>query len=195
MIKAKYSVEWVSVVTLFYAILFLFFADRLSRQGEGSRRVLVVMLLKSTLFLILTIPLLFSRHWITIFWTLLSALLLMGGKKLAHKNFVYCALGLYFAVLLKFLFYDLSFIFQYNMEPLALYMERPYGYLIFERWATMALILAAPYFMRRLALEEKRLNAPVFTSPSIAQLPPVFLGLFGMILFSRAYARNLCSLL
>jgi len=183
MIKGKYPLEWMSLVTVFYAIIFLFFAYRLSRQGESGRRALVVMLIKSTLFLILTIPLLFSQHWITIFWTLLSALLLVGGKKLGDKNFVFCAMGLYVVVLIKFLFYDLSFVFQYNMEPIALYMKRPYGYLIFERWVTMALILAAPYFMRRIAANEIARTAPAFSLPSIAQLPPALLGIFGTLLF------------
>ncbi len=183
MIKGKYPLEWMSVVTVFYAILYLIFANQLSRQGESGRNALVVMLLKSTLFLILTIPLLFSQHWITIFWTLLSALLLIGGKKLGQKNFVLCAIGLYVVVLVKFLFYDLSFVFRYDMEPLALHMKQPYGYLIFERWVTMALIVAAPYFMRRVMVNEIKQTAPAFSSPSIAQLPPVLLGTFGTLLF------------
>lgn len=183
MIKGKYPVEWMSVVTVSYAVIFLLFAYQLSRQGEIGRSALVVMLLKSTLFLILTIPLLFSRHWITIFWTLLSALLLVGGKKLGQKNFVFCAIGLYVVVLVKFLFYDLSFVFEYNMEPIALDMRQPYGYLIFERWVTMALILAAPYFMRRITVKEIEHTAPAFSIPSIAQLPPALLGIFGTLLF------------
>ncbi len=183
MIKGRYPVEWMSVVTVSYAIIFLLFAYRLSQQGEIGRNGLIVMLLKSTLFLILTIPLLFSRHWITIFWTLLSALLLVGGKKLGQKNFVFCAIGLYFVVLVKFLFYDLSFVFQYDMEPIALHMRQPYGYLIFERWITMALLVAAPYFMRRIAVKEIEHAAPAFSFTSVAQLPPALLGTFGTLLF------------
>jgi len=183
MIKGKYPLEWMSVITVFYAILYLFFAYRLSQQGESGRNALVVMLLKSTLFLILTIPLLFSQHWITIFWTLLSALLLIGAKKLGQKNFVICAVGLYGVVLIKFLFYDLSFVFKYNMEPIALHMRQPYGYLIFERWVTMALVVAAPYFMRRVMVTEMEHTAPAFSSPAMAELPPVLLGTFGTLLF------------
>jgi uncharacterized membrane protein len=183
MIKEKYPLEWVSVVTVFYAIIYLFFAYRLSQQGESGRNALVLMLLKSTLFLILTIPLLFSQHWITIFWTLLSALLLIGAKKLGQKNFVFCAIGLYGVVLIKFLFYDLSFVFKYNMEPIALHMKQPYGYLILERWVTMALIFAAPYFMRRVTVKEIEHTAPAFSFAPIAQIPPVLLGIFGTLLF------------
>jgi uncharacterized membrane protein len=183
MIKGKYPLEWMSVITVFYAIIYLFFAYRLSQQGESGRNALVVMLLKSTLFLILTIPLLFSQHWITIFWTLLSALLLIGAKKLGQKNFVFFAIGLYAVVLIKFLFYDLSFVFKYNMEPIALHMKQPYGYLILERWVTMALIVAAPCFMRRVTVKEIEHTAPAFSFPPIAQLPPVLLGIFGTLLF------------
>jgi uncharacterized membrane protein len=183
MIKEKYPLEWVSVVTVFYAVIYLFFAYRLSQQRESGRAALVVMLLKSTLFLILTIPLLFSQHWITIFWTLLSALLLLGAKKLGQKNFVFFAMGLYGVVLVKFLFYDLSFVFKYNMEPIALHMKQSYGYLILERWVTMALIVATPYFMRRVTVKEIEHTAPAFSFPPIAQLPPVLLGIFGMLLF------------
>ncbi len=183
MINGKYPMEWVSVVTVFYAIIFLLFAYQLSRQGESGRKGLVVMLLKSTFFLILTIPLLFSRHWITISWTLLSALLLLGGKKLGQKNFVFCAIGLYFVVLFKFLFYDLSFVFQYDMNPIALHMKQPYGYLIFERWVTMALIVAAPYFMRRISLKEVAQASPAFSFSSVEQLPPLLAGIFGTLLF------------
>jgi uncharacterized membrane protein len=183
MIKGKHPLEWMSVITVSYAIIYLFFAYRLSQQGESGRNALVVMLLKSTLFLILTIPLLFSQHWITIFWTLLSALLLVGAKKLGQKNFVFCAIGLYGVVLVKLLFYDLSFVFKYNMEPVALHMMQPYGYLIFERWVTMALVVAAPYFMRRVTVKEIQHNAPAFSSPLAAELPPALLGVFGTLLF------------
>ena len=183
MINGKYPLEWMSVVTVFYAIIFLLFAYQLSRQGENDRRALVVMLIKSTLFLILTIPLLFSQHWITIFRTLLSALLLVSGKKLGDKNFVFCAMGLYVIVLAKFLFYNLSFVFRYDMAPITLHMRQPYGYLIFERWATTALILATPYFMRRISLKEIEHNAPAFSFPPIAQFPAALLGIFGTFLF------------
>lgn len=183
MIKGKYSIEWMSVVTVFYAIVFLLFAYQLSRQGEGSRNALVIMLLKSMLFLTLTIPLLFSQHWITIFWTLLSILLLIGGQKLGDKNLVFCAIGIYFIALFKFLFYDLSFVFQYNMEVMALHMKRPYDYLMFERWFTMLLILAAPFLMRRIIIGEIKSSAPTFASPSMGQVPTVLLGIFGTLLF------------
>ena len=183
MIKGKYPLEWMSVITVIYAILYLFLAYRLSQQGESGRNALVIMLLKSTLFLILTIPLLFSQHWITIFWALLSALLLVGAKKLGQKNFVFCAIGLYGIVLVKFLFYDLSFVFKYNMEPVALHMTQPYGYLIFERWVTMALVVAVPYFMRRVMVKEIHHKAPAFSFLLVAELPPVFAGIFGTFLF------------
>jgi len=183
MVKEKYTIEWMSVVTVFYAILFLIFAYQLSRQGESSRNALVVMLLKSMLFLALTIPLLFSQHWITIFWALLSIFLFMGGQKLGEKNLLLCAIVLYFVALIKFLFYDLTFVFQYNMEITSLHMKRPYTYLIFERWFTMAIILAVPYWMRRITVREIKLSSTAFSSSSIVQIPAVTLGIFGILLF------------
>ena len=183
MIKEKYTIEWMSVVTVFYAILFLIFAYQLSRQGESSRNALVVMLLKSMLFLALTIPLLFSQHWITIFWALLSILLFIGGQKLGEKNLVFCAIGIYFVALFKFLFYDLSFVFQYNMDATTLHIRRSYDYLMFERWFTMAIILVVPYLMRRITVREIKLSSTAFSSPSIIQIPAVTLGIFGTLLF------------
>ncbi|NWF91715.1 MAG: DUF2339 domain-containing protein [Syntrophaceae bacterium] len=183
MIKGKHPLEWMSVITVSYAIIYLLFAHRLSKRGEGARNILVVMLLKSTLFLILTIPLLFSQHWITIFWTLLSALLIMGGKKLGQKNFVFCAVGLYVVVLIKFLFYDLSFVFKYTTDPITLHMMQPYGYLIFERWVTMALVVAAPYFMRRMMVNEMEQAGSAFSFPSMRELPSALSGIFGTLLF------------
>ena len=179
MIKEKYSVEWVSVVTVLYAILFLAFAYQIYRQGEKQREALVVMLMKSSFFLIITIPMLFSRHWITVFWALQAAFLLQGAKKLGRKSFLFISYGLLFLAVIKFVAYDLSTVFSYDLE---LYVQSSFGYLIIERWFTMALLLSVLYWYKSITRKEIKQESPVFLGPDV--LPPVvFSALFGGLLF------------
>ena len=179
MIKEKYSVEWVSVVTVLYAILFLAFAYQIYRQGEKQREALVVMLMKSTFFLIITIPMLFSKHWITVFWALQAALLLQGARKLGRKSFLFVSYGLLFLAVIKFVAYDLSMVFSYDLE---FYVQRSFGYLIIERWFTMALLLSVLYWYKLVTRKEIKQGSPVFSGQDV--LPPVVYSVvFGGLLF------------
>jgi uncharacterized membrane protein len=179
MIRDKFSVEWVSVITILYAVLFLAFAYRMYRQGESQREALVVMLMKSTFFLIITIPMLFSKHWITIFWILQAALLLLGATKLTRKSFLFLSYGLFALAIIKFIAYDLSVVFTYNTELL---IEKSFGYLIVERWLTMAFLLLSLYWCRVMVKKEAGQGSPFFLAEDIVP-PAAYSAVFGGLLF------------
>ncbi|HOW54206.1 MAG TPA: DUF2339 domain-containing protein [Syntrophorhabdaceae bacterium] len=182
MIQGRYSAQWVSIITLAYAFLFMIFAYQIYRQGEDQREAFVVMLLKSSFFLILTVPLLFSKHWITVFWTLQAVTLLLGAKKLSKGSFFLVSCGLLALALFKFITYDMGHVFRYNLHPSMLYIRRSFGYLIMERWLTGTILIASLYQFVRVT-GNKAMGGLPFLNDRGRSLAPVFAALFGGLLF------------
>lgn len=131
----------ISVVTLLYAGLFFGMASFLYRRHPENREPVVLLLAKGLLFLIVTVPLLFSGHWITLFWAVQGAVLLWAGLRLHHRWLCYGALVLLLLAVGKLLVYDYGEVFALRGATLA-YTEG-FSTLLLERWSTMAFILAA----------------------------------------------------
>jgi hypothetical protein len=181
MIRERFSVEWVGLVTVFYALLFLAFAYELYRQGEKQRNALIVMLLKSAFFLVITIPVLLSGHWITIFWLIQAALLLQGAIMLKRRSFLFAAYSLLSLGLGKFLVYDLTTYFSYDLWQ-GFILTAPFAHLLVGRWLTMVSILLVLLRCSYLAKGEIGLGSTIF-SPEEAALPRIFSAAFGGFLF------------
>ncbi len=182
MIQGRYGTQWVSIITLAYAFLFMLFAYQIHRQGEEQRDAFVVMLLKSSFFLILTVPLLFSKHWITVFWALQAVTLLFGAKKLSKGSFFFVSCGLLALALFKFITYDMAHVFKYNLDPGRLYIRRSFGYLMLERWLTEGLLTASLYQFLRFT-RDRAAGGLHFLHEQGRSLYPVFAVLFGGLLF------------
>ncbi|MHB8109596.1 MAG: DUF2339 domain-containing protein [Syntrophorhabdaceae bacterium] len=178
-IERQYSAQWVSLVTVAYAFLFIFFAYRIYRQGESQRAAFIIMLLNASFFLVLTVPLIFSKHWITIFWALQAMALLVGARKLVKKEFFVMSFILLFLALIKFTVYDLSVVFRYDLDPSFLYIGESFGYRIVERWLAILILAGSLYQFLRMAA--RGAGGQVLFGKEGDR--PVFAALFGSFVF------------
>jgi len=175
MIADRFTSAWVSVITLFYALVFLSLATYLYRREAHRQEAFVLLLTQATLFLVITVPLLFSQHWITIFWAVQALILLWMGIKLARKGLVVGAYVLLAIVCYKFLFYDYNAVFHINLSY-RIAVRGSYDYLLLERFVTTFVLLVVLYLSgtmtRASALRtfspERNDSAVIFTVLGIA---------------------------
>ncbi|MDY6972767.1 MAG: DUF2339 domain-containing protein, partial [Thermodesulfobacteriota bacterium] len=143
MIKGHYSVEFVSIVTLIYAAIFLWMARFIFERDHEQLGAFVMMIAKATLFLVLTVPILFSKHWITFFWAIQALALLWSSLKLQNQ-WLYGSFAILLVLsILKFLFYDYSEIFRLQLPDI--YYRSGYTRLFLERFITSASVLASVF--------------------------------------------------
>lgn len=143
MIREYASLEWVSIITITYAALFLVMASYLSKKGREEEGF-IILIAKAALFLIISVPIIFSRHWITIFWTAQAVTLLWMSRKLPRKGLAIAAYVLLAAAIAKFMIYDYSFIFNIGG------FGASYTYLLTPRLVTIFFLLAGVYAFARL---------------------------------------------
>lgn len=141
MVRAYTSLPAVSVVALAYAGLFFGMASFLYRYHPENLEPLIVLLAKGLLFLIVTVPLLFSGHWITLFWSVQAVVILWADLRLHNRWLCYGALALLLLAVGKFIFYDYGEIFTLSLGTMAYTSD--FAALLFERWSTMAFVLGS----------------------------------------------------
>ncbi|MES0335577.1 MAG: DUF2339 domain-containing protein [Candidatus Magnetobacterium sp. LHC-1] len=149
MIKEYASVEWVSVISILYAAVFLAMATQLLKQGKESEKAFIVVIGKAALFLIITIPILFSRHWITIFWCAQSVTLFWLALRFNNKALIYGAYALFALANAKFLLYDYHNVFYLYIDTP--YVVSRYTRLIVERYLTSVLVVGISYAFYRIS--------------------------------------------
>ncbi len=142
MITRIYPNIWVSVLTVLYAAMFLAMARYLYRKNLQTRYSFIMLIAKSLFFLIITVPFLFSKHWITILWAAQTIGLVWAGAKLGSKRLVICSYLLFVIVVVKFLFYDYWAIFKLSSS---FYIKEAYTHLLPERVVTTIIILLLIY--------------------------------------------------
>lgn len=182
MIRERFSLEWVSIITILYAVVFLLMASYLYKKDLYKQDAFVVLLGKAALFLIITIPVIFSRHWITIFWAAQAAVLLWTGLRLGRKSLIIGSYILLIGTAYKFLFYDYSVVFKFNFN--SLHMMGQYTHLIVERYITSLFVLFVIYAFAWFMKE----NRSAHISTSLSSSPEthdssIFIGLFCLMLF------------
>ncbi|TAN41807.1 MAG: DUF2339 domain-containing protein [Nitrospirae bacterium] len=143
MISLIYPQEWVSVITVLYAVIFLSAASYLYKKG-GPNDALGVFTGIAALFLIITIPLLFSKHWITLFWFAQSLTLLWIAVKLNRQDMGKWALLLLIIAVWKFMMLDYGMVFHFNSATLSI--QEGYTFLLFERYITIIFLLLSVRF-------------------------------------------------
>ncbi|MBW2181678.1 MAG: DUF2339 domain-containing protein [Deltaproteobacteria bacterium] len=79
MIKDRFQVEFVSIITILYAAIFLWMAWVIYQRYRENLEAYVMMLGKAMLFLVLTIPILISENTRTIIWAIQAAVLLCAS--------------------------------------------------------------------------------------------------------------------
>jgi uncharacterized membrane protein len=181
MIRNYFSLEWVSVITISYAVVFLLMASYLYLESKQEHDAFAVLAAKSALFLIITIPVIFSKHWITIFWAAQAVTILWMGIKLDKKILSQGAYLLLVITIGKFLFYDYSTVFRFSIASLSI--KDAYTYLFVERYITSILLLSILYAFAYLARKYYLGGLSSFSNISVPHDSSVILGVMGILLF------------
>ena len=143
MIKRHFSLEWVGVATVFYALVFVLMALFLYRKGIHKRATFEALIVQAALFLVITVAIVFSEQWITILWAAEALIFLWIAirlKKLSLAVFSYLVLGMAAS---KFLFYDYRAVFGFMIENLDI--QKGYAHLLAERYLTTIFLLVLGY--------------------------------------------------
>ncbi|MEW6714352.1 MAG: DUF2339 domain-containing protein [Nitrospirota bacterium] len=182
MITRQFSLEWVSVISIMYSIVFLLMASYLYKTGEYEQDAFTVLIAKAALFLIITIPIIFSKHWITIFWAAQAAVLLWTGIRLERKKLVFGSYVLLAVTISKFLGYDYTAIFHFRFDTF--HISGPYSYMLAERLMTTVFLILVMLAFSRIARQGSLTNlSGVLGAASNIKDSSVIFGICGILLF------------
>lgn len=170
------SLEMVSVVSIAYAAVFLGMATCLRRRNRENVDAFILLLAKGLLFLIITVPILFSEHWITVFWAAQGVVLLWAALRLGDVRLRSGAIVLLLVAAAKLVVHDYPVVFE--LRVLDMYYRDGFTAAMFERWVTIALALGVLFRSAQMFKAagfdrgDRRENWTAF-----------FFGLFGILLF------------
>jgi len=99
-------------------------------------------------FLVLTVPLLFSRQWITVFWAIQGVALIGAGVRVASVNLRHSGAALLIFAVGRFLLHDYLFVFGLHWAKL--FFPRAYQLEAVGRWITTIIALGAVLTAARL---------------------------------------------
>ncbi len=138
-IRAHTSLPFLGIVTLVYAGIFFWMANYVYQQNRENPDPFILLLVQGLLFLLLTVPVVFSGHWITVFWALQAGVLLWAALQLQHR-WLFRSVGLLLIVTVgKFVFHDYEEIFTFRTSYL--YFAGGFTWLLLERWLTSFVVL------------------------------------------------------
>lgn len=168
------AMEWVALATVVYSAVFLGIATWMRRQGAAQSEPFVIFTAMAGLFLVITVPLLFSRHWISLFW--FAQVLALGwmARRLKREDLLRGTLLLLTIVLVKFCSYDLFDIFRLAPDPFR-YVEG-WDYLAMERLLTFTVALLSLFGLARM------MTGPTVFKGFSGQ-PAFYWTIFGIMLF------------
>ncbi|MCH8053840.1 MAG: DUF2339 domain-containing protein [Planctomycetes bacterium] len=176
MVRSHFSLEMVSVVSIAYAAVFLGMATYLRRRNRENVDAFILLLAKGLLFLIITVPILFSEHWITVFWAAQGVVLLWAALRLGDVRLRSGAIVLLLIAAAKLVVHDYPVVFE--LRVLDMYYRDGFTAAMFERWVTIALVLGVLFRSAQMFKAagfdrgDRRENWTAF-----------FFGLFGILLF------------
>ncbi|MCA9251344.1 MAG: DUF2339 domain-containing protein [Phycisphaerales bacterium] len=176
MIRKQFSLEMVSVVSISYSILFFALAAYLYKRNRESVDAIVLLLAKAILFLVITVPILFSEHWITVFWTVQGAVLMWAACRLKNAYLRNGAIALVVLGTAKFLIVDYIHVFDLRVPRML--FKSGYSAMLVERWLASAVVLGALFLSARwLQLAKSE------SGRGWKDIAPTFYGSFGSVLF------------
>ncbi len=175
-IRGYFSLQWVSVVSVAYAAVFLGMATCLHRRNRENLEAFILLLAKGLLFLVITVPILFSEHWITVFWAAQAIVLLWAALRLGDIRLRYGAIVLLLVAAAKLVFYDYPVVFE--LRVFDMYYREGFTVAMIERWVTIILALGV-LFRAAQMFKAAGFDRGKWDENLSAQS----LGLFGMLLF------------
>jgi uncharacterized membrane protein len=175
-IRNHFRLEMVGVVTVAYAAIFFSMATYLFRKNRENLEAFVLLLAKGLLFLVITVPILFSEHWITVFWAVQGIVLMWAALRLSDSRIRVGAVILLLVSAGKLFFYDYPVVF--GLQIFELSFRGGFSQLLVERWATIAVSAAALLVAGRMLKA-----AGLDRSDWRENVAGLFFGLFGVMLF------------
>lgn len=161
MVTGLYERKFVSIATLLYALLFFTLAGLLQARGRKNGEPYVLSLAKGVFFSTVTIPILFSENWVTVFIALQAVLYLVFSARLGQKWLSATGFVLLGLALLKLLVFDYAFTFHFNYDYFR--YDNGFGYLWVDRWVTLAALVGSLYACLELLKRSPHLSE--FTGP------------------------------
>ena len=176
MVKAHFSLEAVGVVSVFYAAVFLSMASYAFKAGKQNTEGFAVLAGKAMLFLVITVPLIFSKHWITVFWSAQAFAILWMGIRLDNKSLSRASVLLFIITAGKLFMHDYPAVFGLTADFRIL---PQYGHFLMERWITTMIFLTLAHTAAGMARES---GLSLSDGPG-EKVHPVIYGAFGLLLF------------
>ncbi len=143
MIREYASTQAISIVSVAYGTLYFGMAVYLRRRNPQSLDAFVMMVAMAVLFFVITVPLYFSRHWITVCWAVQAAALLWAAVRIVDQRLFFGGIVLLFLALGKFAAHDLINIFHLDLSVMA--FTAGFAPAFAERWLTSLTVLAATF--------------------------------------------------
>lgn len=155
--NAHYPIEMLAIFTILYAFNFILMSNYLFKKGKTNEGVFIFTIAKASLFLIITVPMIFSREIITVFWLIEALILLWISKKLEAKKLIYASYIVLVASVSKFFFYDYDEVFNLSSS---FYIRDGYYFKIFERLFTEVFLIGSFFaFLNLLKNFSKEVNS------------------------------------
>ncbi len=107
LVSVPYGKEWAAVVTLGLALFYSLHVYYFLVRKLVDRELLVSFLGLASFFVIVTVPLVLSKQWITVSWALQALVLLWIARQLGSHILKYVSFVLYGIVMFRFGFLDL----------------------------------------------------------------------------------------
>ncbi len=178
MIRDYASTEAVSIVSLGYGLLYLGMGLYLRRRNPANIDAFVMLMAMALLFFIITIPLYFSAHWITVAWGVQAAVLIWAALRIGDSRLYFGGFVLLFIVLARFIFHDTGRQFGLDLSRLA--FTSGYYALAAQRWATSVTVLGSTFavatILRRSSADDRFSN--------IVEARNLMYSIFGVLAFA-----------
>lgn len=176
MIKNSYQIESSSIVSIIYAIIFLFMSRFIYIRNQKEIDASVLLLAKAMFFLVLTVPILFAENWVTFFWTIQAGVIFWAAVKVKNQ-WLYLGAVLFLTLsIIKLFIYDYNVVFLFQMTNF--YFPKGFSYFLVERILTEAMILLALYLVASLS-RKTPINVRISEKGDIG----LFIGAFVALLF------------
>ena len=148
-ISEYFSRPAVSVLTIAYTTVFALMANYLYRKYSENLEPFILLLAKALIFLVVTVPMLFSDQWITIFWVIQAIGITWAALRLKNRWLYIGGMVLLAGAAAKFLFYDYLEVF--NLRNYYSFLN--YNDMIVGRWLTSAVVLVGLFILARFPKE------------------------------------------
>lgn len=115
-IQEKFSIESIAIVSLSYAFISIAMASALFKLKRVNQKSFAVLLIQASIFLAITVPIMFSGHWITVFWAVEGAGFIYLSNKIKSPILKKIGIGALAFATMKMITYDYVELFEFKYD-------------------------------------------------------------------------------